>query len=142
MPDHVLSSTAKRARGTARRVVKPCDYAGEVELHSELYLGDPSAYLDVLRWLPDDMDRVLVIGHNPGLEELIEHITGRHEALPTAGLAEINLPIERWSDLTDSTRGELLQLLRPKELKRGGTQKADGERPLQSSPEEAQRALA
>ncbi len=126
VPDRVLSSTAKRARATARNLVKECAYEGEVELHPELYLGDPPDYFDVLRWLPDDVERVLVIGHNPGLEELVEHITGKHEPLPTAALAHLTLPIERWSDLGEAVRGDLVGLWRPKELKRGA---AHGETP-------------
>jgi phosphohistidine phosphatase len=118
LPHRVISSTAKRARGTARRLAKACDHEGEVELHPELYLGDPPDYFDVLRWLPDEVERVLVVGHNPGLEELIEHVTGKQEPLPTAGLAQLRLPIERWSDLSDAVRGDLVALWRPKELKR------------------------
>jgi phosphohistidine phosphatase len=116
VPDRVLSSTAKRARATARRAAKACGYDGELELHAELYLGDPAAYLDVLRWLPDDIERVLVVGHNPGLEELIEHVAGKHEALPTAGLAQVTLPIDLWADLTDTIRGDLIALVDPQEL--------------------------
>jgi phosphohistidine phosphatase len=118
VPDRVLSSTAKRARATARRLAKGCDYQGEVELHPELYMGDPPDYFDVLRWLPDDAERVLVIGHNPGLEELIEHVTGKQEPLPTGGLAQVALPIDRWTDIGERIRGELVELWRPKELKR------------------------
>ncbi len=75
-------------------------------------------------------ERVLVIGHNPGLEELIEHVTGKHEPLPTAALARINLPLERWSDLGEMVRGELVGLWRPKELKRA----AEDDRPPDEAP--------
>ncbi len=63
LPDRVLSSTAKRARATARRLAKACGYEGEIDLHSELYLGDPPDYFDVLRWLPDDVRARA--GHRP-----------------------------------------------------------------------------
>jgi len=119
-PDRILSSTAKRARATARRTAEACGYEGEVELCAELYMGPPPAYLEALRWLPDDVERALIIGHNPGLEELIEHLTRRQETVPTAALARIVLPIERWSDLTHATRGELLELWRPKEDEEDG----------------------
>jgi phosphohistidine phosphatase len=141
VPDGVLSSTAKRARATARRVVKACDFPGEVELHSELYLGDPSAYLDVLRWLPDDLVRVVVVGHNPGLEELIEHITGLPEGLPTAGLAHITLPIDRWSVLRDTVRGVLVALFRPRELK-GSEEEPECEEASNGSAHAAEKELS
>ena len=58
----------------------------------------------------------LIVGHNPGLEELVEHLTGEQQDLPTAALAQIVLPIEQWRDLKLSTRGTLLGHWRPQEL--------------------------
>ena len=59
---------------------------------------------------------MMIVGHNPGLEELVGQLTGEQQDLPTAGLAQIVLPIDRWRDLTVSTHGTLLGLWRPKEL--------------------------
>jgi len=58
----------------------------------------------------------MIVGHNPGLEQLIAHVTGEQEDLPTAALAHIALRIDRWSDLKESTRGRLVGFWRPKEL--------------------------
>ena len=58
----------------------------------------------------------MIVGHNPGLEQLVEQLTGEREVLPTAALAQIGLPIDRWRNLNLSTRGTLLGLWRPKEL--------------------------
>jgi phosphohistidine phosphatase len=58
----------------------------------------------------------MIVGHNPGLEELIEHLTGERQDLPTATLAQIALPIDQWRDLKLSTRGTLLGHWRPEEL--------------------------
>ena len=60
---------------------------------------------------------VMIVGHNPGLEEVVALMTGEPHDFPTAALAQIALPIDRWRDLKDSTRGKLLGLWRPKELK-------------------------
>jgi phosphohistidine phosphatase len=116
-PEHVLSSTAKRARGTAKRTARTCQYAGEIDLLAELYMAQPPAWLDALRLLPDDAERVLIVGHNPGLEELLGHLTDEVEPLTTAALARIALPLERWSDLNHATRGKLIDVWRPKKLK-------------------------
>jgi phosphohistidine phosphatase len=118
VPDQVLSSTAKRARKTAKRVAKECAFAGETQLHAELYLSDPTAYLDALRQLPAESRRVLIVGHNPGLEELLQELTGKAESLPTAALAQVELPIELWSDLDHEVRGEIKTIWRPKDAKR------------------------
>jgi phosphohistidine phosphatase len=58
----------------------------------------------------------MIVGHNPGLEELVEQLTGEQLDLPTAALAQIVLSIDRWRDLTWSTRGALIGHWRPKEL--------------------------
>jgi phosphohistidine phosphatase len=58
----------------------------------------------------------MIVGHNPGLEELVEQLTGAQQDLPTAALAQIVLPINHWRDLKPSTRGTLKGHWRPKEL--------------------------
>jgi phosphohistidine phosphatase len=116
VPDLVLTSTATRAARTARRVARAAAFAGKTRPTSALYLAGPRAYLKVLRALPDSYGRVLVVGHNPGLEELVAHLTGEPVAMPTAALARVTLPLERWHDLTDVTRGTLEQVWRPREL--------------------------
>ncbi len=59
---------------------------------------------------------VLVVGHNPGMEDLVQLLAGADELFPTAALAQIELPIDGWDKLGKSTRGELINLWRPREL--------------------------
>jgi phosphohistidine phosphatase len=58
----------------------------------------------------------MVVGHNPGLEELLQDLTGKYEPLPTAALAYLRLPIENWAELADDAAGELVHVWRPKEI--------------------------
>ena len=116
VPDRIISSTAKRARNTAKAVAKACHYEDKVELTSEFYHAGPGSYLAVLQNLPDDDQRVMVVGHNPGMEALVAHLTGRMETMPTAALAHVTLPIEKWGELDYEVQGELLDLWRPKTL--------------------------
>jgi phosphohistidine phosphatase len=58
----------------------------------------------------------MIVGHNPGQENLIRELTGRDERFPTAALAQIDLPIESWKDLELNARGKLVHLWLPKEL--------------------------
>jgi phosphohistidine phosphatase len=115
-PDLIISSTAKRARKTASKVAKKCEYQGVIELTGELYLAPPQDYLRVLRNVPDDYSRVMVVGHNPGLEELLSVLTGTRTQLPTAALAQVDLPIDRWQELDGAVEGELCDLWLPREL--------------------------
>lgn len=116
VPDMILSSTALRARDTAVIVAKSCHYKGQIAHVDSLYLGGPEAYLDALRSLSDDFKSVLVVGHNPDLEELVMMLTEQAEEIPTAALAQIRLPIEDWSTLSGETKGRLVRIWRPKEL--------------------------
>ena len=83
-PDLIISSTAERARSTAAQVADRSGYGGPVELNRQLYLAEPEAIVDVVRTLGSEASRVLVVGHNPGLEALVAGLAGRAEVLPTA----------------------------------------------------------
>ena len=116
VPDLIISSSAERALTTAEAVALASGYEQEIQSTRSFYHADPEAYLDVLRQLDDSLERVMVVGHNPGMEELLEELTGVWEQMPTAALAQISLPINHWRELDGETTGELVNLWRPKEL--------------------------
>ncbi len=115
-PDVIVSSTAKRARRTADEVAKHAGYEGAVQLERHLYLASPDEIVDVLRRVAGSARRVMVVGHNPGLEDLVARLVGRPETFPTAALAEIRLSIRSWKDLAVSSTGTLAGVWRPREL--------------------------
>ena len=115
-PDLVITSTAKRARQTAELMVEAAQYDGEVRATRQIYHGDPEDYIEVLQRLPQKYERVMIVGHNPGMEELLELLTGEFERMKTATLAEIRLPIAAWLDLDDTTEGTLVNLWSPREV--------------------------
>jgi phosphohistidine phosphatase len=114
-PDLILSSPAKRAYKTAEAAAENCGYDGEIECIDDFYPGSPSDYLRVLSELPDGVRRVMVVGHNPGLEEFLRVLVGEARPLPTAALAQVDLPLESWQALTASIYGKLVRILRPAE---------------------------
>ena len=116
IPDVVISSDAVRARLTAEAVVEAARYAGQILLDPHLYMASAGDILSRLREVREKAETVMIVGHNPGLEELVAQLTGEGQDLPTAALAQIVLPIHRWRDLTLSTRGTLVGHWRPKEL--------------------------
>jgi phosphohistidine phosphatase len=116
IPDIVISSDAVRARLTAEAVAEAAHYAGEILLDPHLYMARPADILSLLTAVRKNPDTVMIVGHNPGLEELVERLTGERQDLPTAALAQIGLPIDRWRDLTLSTRGTLVDFWRPEQL--------------------------
>lgn len=116
VPELILSSSAVRARNTALAVAEVCGHACELRVLRELYLAEPDDYALFLEKLPDARSSAMVVGHNPGLEELIEALSGEHQVLPTAALAWIDLPIERWGELALNGSSRLRQLWLPREL--------------------------
>ena len=115
IPDVVISSDAVRARLTAEAVIEAARYAKEILLDQRLYMARPADILSRLRTVREKAETVMIVGHNPGLEELVAQLTGERQDLPTAALAQIVLPIDRWRDLKLSTRGALSGHWRPKE---------------------------
>jgi phosphohistidine phosphatase len=116
VPDVIMSSPAVRAIKTAEAVADACSYEGNIEIEEDFYPGGPGDYLEALNNIPDDPRRVMIVGHNPGLEELLNELTGESETLPTAALAQVNLPIQRWLDLDENILGKLVNVWRIKEL--------------------------
>ncbi len=116
VPDVILSSTARRARDTADLVAEASGFEGEVAYLEDFYHAWPSDHIDALRNLSDDIASAMVVGHNPGMELLLEQLTGESERFPTAALAVIHLPINFWSQLNDETEGDLVRLWLPREL--------------------------
>lgn len=114
-PDLILSSTANRAKSTAEMVAESSAYQSEIRFHDYLYHGSPRDYFRALKVLSVTIDRCMVIGHNPGLENLVEHLTGEFETMPTAAIANVSLPITDWEDI-DQADGQLLDIWRPKEI--------------------------
>lgn len=116
VPDVILSSTAKRARETANLVAEASGFEGEIFYLDSFYHAWPSDYLDALRELEAGINSAMVVGHNPGMELLLEQLTDQHERFPTAALALIKLPIVHWSQVDDETEGEMQNLWLPRML--------------------------
>lgn len=117
IPDCILTSTAVRARETARLVAAVMAYSGEVVEEPGIYGASVDALLDALRAC-DEERVVLLVGHNPGLEELVCLLTGGQEAqpvvrLPTAALVCLTLDIEDWHEIHEAC-GQLEWLLTPR----------------------------
>ncbi len=113
LPDGVICSTAERTRQTLQLVAEAAGYTGEVHYTPQLYYTDLVTYLTVLRGLPNRYDRVLLVGHNPEVEELVAHLVGDTYPMPPATLAWLELPITAWSELNPATRGRLVERWTP-----------------------------
>jgi len=114
-PDVILASPAVRARETARLAREAADLDSPIEFNERIYEASPQTLRQVVAELDDKFSSAMVVGHNPGMEGFVRLLTGRSEAMPTAGLAVIDLDIKDWKVL-DATKGVLRDLIRPKEV--------------------------
>src|SRR5262249_13060434 len=115
-PDLIITSTARRAVATARAVADALATPARIVERRDLYLAEPSVYVDRLRELDHEFERVLVVGHNPGIEQLVGILTASDNRMPTAAIAVIELPIDTWAALGHATRGKLRARYKPKDL--------------------------
>jgi phosphohistidine phosphatase len=123
-PDLVLCSTAERTRETAGLVLAEFSHRPEVVYTEDLYLAEPEQIRAVIESRSQGRKRIMVIGHNPGLQELALELAGAGrradlEAIrmkfPTAGLAVLNFTATRWQDATPKT-GILRLFMSPRRL--------------------------
>ena len=108
--DLVLSSPAARAAETA-------ELAGlEVRFDERIYDASSGQLLDIVRSMDEEIDRLAMVGHNPGFERLASRLIGQDIEMPTGSLAEIAVPVERWKEAGEAT-GRLTRFIKPKELR-------------------------
>jgi phosphohistidine phosphatase SixA len=120
-PQIVLSSPARRARETALRLARGLPQAPRIEEDETLYLASPGQILARLQALPDREQQVLIVGHNPGLAELVQWLVSGGTAevlvrasrgLTPAAFAALRIATARWRDLEPGC-AELVEFLRP-----------------------------
>jgi len=121
-PSLIFSSPAERAKQTAVAVVEAMGLAAEqIQFNKDLYLADRPTLLKILHSVPDTTESVLLVVHNPGLDDLVEWLAPEPPSLSesgklmtTAAIAMFAVP-KPWAKLKRNTT-RLVQLLRPKEL--------------------------
>jgi phosphohistidine phosphatase len=117
VPDVIITSDAVRAHTTARIVAEAAGYAGKIELSSSLYHAKPNAVVAVLQAVKAAAARtIMVVAHNPGLEDLVMRLTGEHVELPTAALVHIDVDVGRWRQIELGASATLIDTWRPADL--------------------------
>jgi phosphohistidine phosphatase len=117
VPDLVISSPATRARQTADLVLKAARLKLQPRFDERIYEASAHRLLEVISQVEDAADRAMLIGHNPGFEELVEELTGEFQRMPTCALACIEFNIEKWNKARPG-EGNLKWLVTTKKLKR------------------------
>lgn len=100
-PDHVISSTALRARTTAELAAEAGGWRGSIQLDGRLYGGSPSDVLAVAALAPD-VKRLMLVGHQPTWAGVVELLTGDAVDMRTATVAVVEMATD-WTSLPDAS---------------------------------------
>jgi len=122
--DRILASPAARVVGTLEDLADGYGGAIEPAFDQRVYLATAATLLKLVQETNDKAERLLVVGHNPGMEALALLLTRDDDnglrsemsaKYPTATLAEISLPVDHWRDVASGT-GQLARFIRPRDL--------------------------
>ena len=123
-PDLVLCSPAARVRETWQLMAPVLDQTVDCKTMRTIYPGAPSRLLEVLRRAADEVETLMLVGHNPGIGRLAVGLCGTgskkplermRSKFPTAALAVIEFDVERWEQVAPGT-GRLRAFVRPKDV--------------------------
>jgi phosphohistidine phosphatase len=114
-PDLVLSSPAERAKQTAALVLRSARLKIKPRFDERIYEASVMRLLEIISEIEDEAGEVMLVGHNPGMEDLLLALTGEVRRMPTAALARVSLNIMKWSELRERD-GHIEWLVKPKEL--------------------------
>ncbi len=116
-PDLIIASPAERARLTVELVAQSAKWNVMINFDERLYLASVPTLLDVVRGVDEKVKHLMLVGHNPGLEELCLCLYMTHEprSFPTAAFASIKLRAETWNAIGASSN-RLTQFLIPRTL--------------------------
>lgn len=110
VPGKVISSTAVRARTTAEMAAEAGAWGSEIVFDPSLYDTGPAGVLEVAA-SGHDVDRLMLVGHQPTWSELVELLTETSVDLKTADVAVIGTGISSWGELSPGV-GELVEVIR------------------------------
>ncbi len=105
-PSLVVTSSAKRARQTAKLLAREIGYPIEfLQTEKALYAADPATILDVIKAQEDTFSDIVVCTHNPGITDLANQLSGQSiDNVPTCGMVIIEADTDNWSEINTSPR--------------------------------------
>jgi len=124
LPEHILCSVAQRTRETLAHLVPALDHSCQVELRKDLYLQNEGNYLSIVRAFGGSVRNLLIIGHNPAIEDTAQQLIGAGDKTsinaletkyPSGALTVIDFEVDSWGDIARSG-GRLERFVKPRDL--------------------------
>jgi len=114
--DKIFSSPSERTKETTVCFAAVHHVAEDnIKYFDNLYLGDTLQITEAVNWLQEDIETLAVIGHNPGVTNFVNDMTGSEiESLPTSAIAIIKVDCDDWQQFNEAGK-ELAEVLSPAE---------------------------
>jgi phosphohistidine phosphatase len=114
--DVILSSCALRAQQSAMLLAEKLDFSGEQYFLEELYYASEEKVLKIIMAQDDIHENILIVGHNPQLNELINRVSHEYiSKVPTMGVVALEFDTQKWSDI-ESSKGSVDFFIYPKQF--------------------------
>jgi len=115
VPELILCSPAERTRQTVELLLKNARWSTEVRYDQRIYEASAERLVEVVSQIDNDRKVAMLVGHNPGLEDLLLLFTGNTEVMQTGAIAKLLLKTTKWATAIEK-RATLDWLVRPKDL--------------------------
>ena len=115
VPELIVCSPAVRARETLELVSKAAKWSTEVRYDQRIYEASGMRLAEIVSQIDNDRKTAMLVGHNPGMEELLLLLTAESVEIPTGTCAKIAVKAGKWANAVDK-RATLDWLVKPREL--------------------------
>jgi len=119
-PELIISSHAKRAFSTAKRIAGELEYpAKNIIVNEDLYMADSDDFYKIIDKVPDNINRLMLFSHNYGITYFANHISCADiDNIPTCGIVRVDFETKKWKEIKN-TKGKLNFFEYPKKYKTG-----------------------
>jgi phosphohistidine phosphatase len=107
IPDVIISSTAKRAKQTAKKIAKAIGYnENDIVWYEKLYHCIPSVFEEVLYEVADGVKTVFIVAHNPGITEFVNQLSEAFSTdnMPTCGIVGAKFEADQWNEFSRTNK--------------------------------------
>lgn len=118
-PELIISSPAARAAATAEILSESINGSEPIptQYEARFYHAPAREYLNAIATAEiSTVSRLMFVGHNPGLEDLVESLSGTWEILPTAAVVQLQFEVSNWKEIRSGLPCQILNIWRPKEI--------------------------